>query len=109
MSDGTLVDTVAVAHRVLETPEAVYSLTPIEAVALAGFVLQDVTGRVPQLVAPPQAEWRPLPASIAAAVAHYLLLIDQHGIDAMDRSLPIAAAFETLKTRFEKEFPHGSA
>lgn len=110
------VDFMAAARRVLASPEGAYTLTPHEAVALAACTVRESTGEMPDL--PRVIEAGPvLSASLAATVAAYLRLVAEHrdlrfesnGLDNFERGIAIEAAFDTLKTRFEKEFPNGSA
>ncbi len=116
MSDITntwQIDVLQVAERMLADPNGP-QLTRLEAVALAGFVIQQNDDETPELVAPADPLDRALPASLAAAVAAFIRAHDalqEAGIFGEDGGLLVAsnAAFNTLKTRFEKEFPNGSA
>lgn len=111
MSDDQLIDVDFVARRVLETPEAIYSLTPVEAVAMAGFVLKSIDGETPAMSAPPEPAWRPMSATLAAAIATFIETKSRFSEVAQARGAHVASrlnqeAFEALKTRFEEEFPH---
>ena len=112
MTNTWQVDVYAVAQRMLASPEGLACLTRLEAVALAGFVIQQNDDETPKLVAPADPLDRALPASLAAAVAQFIRAHEE----ALHNSTLVGdwpdhsdAAFNTLKTRFEKEFPNGSA
>lgn len=114
MSDPTntwQIDVLQVAERILADPNGP-ELTRLEAIALAGFVIQQNSDEPPELRMPTDPFGRALPASLAAAVAQFIRAHDE----ALHNSTLVGdwpdhcdAAFNTLKTRFEKEFPNGSA
>ncbi len=109
LADTWQVDVHDVARRMLASPAGLASLTRLEAVALAGFVIQQNDGDAPELRAPADPFERALPASLAAAVARFIRAYEE----ALQNSTLVGgwqddsdAAFNTLKTRFEQEFPN---
>lgn len=116
MSD--LVNVLDVARRILDVPGGLESVTRREVVALAGFVCQQNEDPRELRLDVPDAP--ALPASLAAALALAVAAYDGcEGLrkDPCETSGPMHAdaeveffeTFNTLKTRFEKEFPNGSA
>lgn len=105
------VDVLQVAERMLASGEGLASLTRLEAIALAGFVIQQNDGKTPALRLPTDPLDPALPASLAAAVAAAVRAFDQYqatpaGAERMVALVSLETAFNNLKTRFEKEFPH---
>lgn len=105
------IDVLQVAERMLADPNGP-ELTRLEAIALAGFVIQQNSDETPELRMPTDPFAQALPASLAAAVAAFIRAHDE----ALHNSTLVGdwpdhsdAAFNTLKTRFEKEFPHGQS
>jgi len=104
------IDCLATARRVLSAPEAVYSATPFEIVAMAACTVRESTGELPAL--PVIADRPQVSASLAAAVARLLradaatMEVDDLGVQQADSEYH--AAFAALQTTFEKEFPNGS-
>lgn len=124
MSEPQVIDVMDVAQRVLSGSAGLCSLTAIEALALAGFVIKINTGEMPALTMPVDPLERALPASLAASVAlsvqrfaalqaalsRVVAEVDQPSADAANAAQDaFFAAFNTLKTRFEKEFPNAGA
>jgi hypothetical protein len=105
------IDCMATARRILSAPDAVYSATPFEIVAMAACTVRESTGEMPPL---PVITDRPdeLSASLASLVAASILVWDAYQANRLAAGPPVFAKFEdafnTLKTRFEKEFPDGS-
>lgn len=104
------VDVLQVAQGMLASPEGLRALTAMEAVALAGFVIQEMTGATPALSADPHE--RALPASLAVAIAIAVRAFERYqaapaGADRLVALLSLETEFNNLKTRFEKEFPNG--
>jgi hypothetical protein len=105
------IDCMATARRILSAPDAVYSATPFEIVAMAACTVRESTGELPAL---PVIAGRPseLPASLAALLAASILAWDAYQANRLAAGPPVFAKFEdafnTLKTHFEKEFPNGS-
>lgn len=118
--DGIIIDCMATARRVLASPEGAFTVTPHEVVALAACTYRESTGRMPELPVV-QAPARPfLCASLAATVALALAAYDRsetlrkdfyetNSMDRLEADLSFHAAFNTLKSHFEKEFPNGNA
>jgi len=117
---GVVIDCMATARRVLASPQGAFSVNAHEVVALAACTVRESTGLMPELphvVAPATPVLgATLAATVALAIAAYerseTLRKDFYETNSMDRleaDLAFHAAFNTLKTCFEKEFPNGSA
>ncbi len=116
MSDQ--VNVLAVAQRILDVPGGLEAVTRREVVALAGFVCQQNDDPRELRVDNPDAA--ALSASIAASIAIAISAFAGFGgardaRDAGEEADELSAwetfetAFNTLKTRFEKEFPNAGA
>lgn len=105
-----------VALRVMSAPEQPVSVSMVEAYALCLFVLQQ--NEMPEPAEPPVFAQEPLfPASLAASGAQLLLAFEHRrqllgdfwetsGLDRLEASMAVDAAFNDFKSRFEKEFPN---
>lgn len=104
------IDCMATARRILSSPEAVYSATPFEIVAMAACTVRESTGEMPAL--PTIADPPVLPASLAASLA--IAILAWNAVEAATDGdsehawLAFDQAFNGLRTQFEKEFPNGS-
>ncbi|MCW5720407.1 MAG: hypothetical protein KIS86_04615 [Devosia sp.] len=107
MSSPDLINAVLVAHRVLENPKS-FRVSIHEELAMADCLL----GLCAELDV---AEARPvMSASLAAAIATFIIAEDDleasrlpDGYFPMPKFAARRQAFNTLKTLFETEFPHG--
>jgi hypothetical protein len=108
------IDVLALARKGLASEAAFNAITRAEVVALLGFVLQQndesidlLSIQFPDLFARMTAP--ALPATLAAAIA--ALMRAREALErAGDGSITaFEDAFTTLKTRFEKEFPHAGS
>lgn len=109
------IDCLATARRILSTPDAVYSATPFEVVAMAACTVRESTGTMPDL--PVIGEQPALSASTASRLAIAIKRWDElakaekaqpTGEDFNQAVDAFEDAFNILIARFEKEFPNGS-
>ena len=116
MAEPVPVNVLDVALRVVSEPGQPVFVSMVEAYALCLFVLQQ--NDKPEPAEPPVFLPEPqFPASLAASGAQLLLAYEHRrqllgdwwetsGLDRLEASMAVDAAFNDFKTRFEREFPN---